>query len=227
MSSQIKIGDGAADASAALTVNSTQKGVLYPRMNSVSRISIVNPAEGLQVYDTDIQCLMIYRDNAWDCYAGKQKLTSRIAAILKFDNITDIDGADNAQKASEGVSIIYNPDETVAVSGAGIIRFLKYGKYEITVTGTISRTSGINVLSSVLFESLCCLQSATAWRESPGSVPSDNTFFSSSVLNIVRNFFLEPNEFVLTYSKLSQGTPNTTTISVENPMVIIKYVDLY
>lgn len=227
ISSQIKIGPDAAEVSAALTVNSTEKGVLYPRMSSVDRLAIVNPTVGLQVYDINEECLMIYRNNVWDCYAGKQKLTSRIAAILMFDNITDIDGADNAEKASEGVTIIYNPDGVVQDQGSGIIRFLKYGKYEISLTGTISRTSGINVLSQVSFESLCCLQAAGAWRESPGSVPSDNNFFGRSVLDIVPSFFFQPNEFIFSYYKLSQGTPNTTTISVQNPMVIIKYVDLY
>ena len=42
------------DASAMLDIQSTDKGLLIPRMTSTQRIGINNPAEGLMVFDTDI-----------------------------------------------------------------------------------------------------------------------------------------------------------------------------
>ncbi|POB13417.1 tail fiber domain-containing protein [Halobacteriovorax sp. DA5] len=54
------------DASAALDVSSTTKGFLPPRMTSVQRNAIASPAEGLVVYDTDIQSLYIYQGSTWN-----------------------------------------------------------------------------------------------------------------------------------------------------------------
>jgi hypothetical protein len=42
-----------ADASAALEIRSTSKGLLYPRMTQAQRLAIVNPAKGLVVYQTN------------------------------------------------------------------------------------------------------------------------------------------------------------------------------
>ncbi len=55
------------DNSAMLDVKSTDKGMLMPRMNSSQIQSIVNPADGLQVYNTDNGKLFIYvlAYNAW------------------------------------------------------------------------------------------------------------------------------------------------------------------
>ncbi len=41
------------DDSAMLDVSSTEKGMLIPRMTSVQRLAITNPANGLLVFDTD------------------------------------------------------------------------------------------------------------------------------------------------------------------------------
>ncbi len=46
--------------SSVLEVESTSKGMLVPRMTSTQRLSIANPANGLVVYDTNVECLMYY-----------------------------------------------------------------------------------------------------------------------------------------------------------------------
>lgn len=48
------------DPSAVLDVQSTQSGLLIPRMTDVQRNAIANPAEGLQVYNITSHCLEIY-----------------------------------------------------------------------------------------------------------------------------------------------------------------------
>src|SRR5262245_10820743 len=48
------------DASAILDVSSTTKGVLVPRMTSVQRTGIVNPAKGLMVYQTNLDSGFYY-----------------------------------------------------------------------------------------------------------------------------------------------------------------------
>ena len=53
-------GTGAVEASAQLQANSTTKGFLIPRMTTAQRNAIGTPAEGLQVFDTDLHCLFLY-----------------------------------------------------------------------------------------------------------------------------------------------------------------------
>ncbi|TDA85852.1 hypothetical protein E0702_17340, partial [Halomonas marinisediminis] len=49
---QVGIGTTTPDASSALEVQSTEKGLLIPRMTSAQRTAIASPALGLLVYDT-------------------------------------------------------------------------------------------------------------------------------------------------------------------------------
>jgi len=53
------------ESSAMLEVQSTTRGFLPPRLNFSQRTSIMNPATGLVVYDTDMQKLYVYADNFW------------------------------------------------------------------------------------------------------------------------------------------------------------------
>ena len=64
---QIGIGITTPDPSAMLHVQSTDKGILIPRMTAAQRIAIATPAEGLQVYQTDAQ------NGFWYFTAGQWK----------------------------------------------------------------------------------------------------------------------------------------------------------
>jgi len=56
---------GDPNANAILDLQSTTKGFLPPRLSSVQRNAISSPANGLMVYDSDLQCLMIYLVDNW------------------------------------------------------------------------------------------------------------------------------------------------------------------
>lgn len=51
--SNVGIGTTTPNASAQLDVSSTSKGILIPRMTQAQRIAIVNPSQGLLIYQTD------------------------------------------------------------------------------------------------------------------------------------------------------------------------------
>lgn len=57
LSAQIGINTQTPDASAALDVVSTDKGMLIPRMTTAQKTAISTPAEGLIVYDTTLKCI--------------------------------------------------------------------------------------------------------------------------------------------------------------------------
>jgi hypothetical protein len=57
------------NSSAMLDVQSTAKGFLPPRLTTVQRSAILNPATGLVIYNTDLNCLEFYSGGAsgWFC----------------------------------------------------------------------------------------------------------------------------------------------------------------
>ena len=55
----------APDSSAIVDIQSAEKGLLIPRMSSIQRTSIVRPAEGLLVFDTDHHGFWFYTDGLW------------------------------------------------------------------------------------------------------------------------------------------------------------------
>jgi hypothetical protein len=52
-------------ASAVLQADSTTQGFLPPRMTTAQRVAIASPANGLIVFDTDVQNLCYRRDGVW------------------------------------------------------------------------------------------------------------------------------------------------------------------
>ena len=63
--SQVGIGTTTPHASAALDIESTNKGFLPPRMTTAQRDAISSPAEGLLIYNLENGCLEFWNDNYW------------------------------------------------------------------------------------------------------------------------------------------------------------------
>jgi len=61
----VGIGTAAPDASAALEITSTTKGLLLPRMTTAQRDAIGTPAEGLLIYNTSTLRLNFRDNGAW------------------------------------------------------------------------------------------------------------------------------------------------------------------
>ncbi len=62
----VGIGTSAPDTnSAILDLRSTTKGVLIPRLTTAQKMAIVNPAEGLLVYDRDINSIYVFNGVVW------------------------------------------------------------------------------------------------------------------------------------------------------------------
>ena len=64
---QVGIGTSSPDASAALDITSTTKGLLIPRMTNAQRLAIASPVGGLQVFVTDFDggSFMFYDGTKW------------------------------------------------------------------------------------------------------------------------------------------------------------------
>lgn len=77
---QTIIGGTSGDSTALLDLQSNHKGLLLPRLTSDQRSLIVNPAEGLMIYNTTLGCLEINTGSAgtaeWTCLSGVAKVSS-------------------------------------------------------------------------------------------------------------------------------------------------------
>ena len=74
-SAQVGIGTTTPDASSALDITSTTKGLLMPRMTNVQRQAISNPAAGLLVFVTDLDGgrFMFYDGTEWGTISFTEK----------------------------------------------------------------------------------------------------------------------------------------------------------
>jgi uncharacterized protein (TIGR02145 family) len=81
---QVGIGTNTPAASAQLEVSSTTKGYLMPRMTATERNAIVNPANGLQIFNTTTGCINLYKVNAWFEVCGTYNLAAQYPAGSVF-----------------------------------------------------------------------------------------------------------------------------------------------
>ena len=68
LSAQVGIGTTTPNASSALDIESTNSGLLIPRMTTVQRDAIETPAEGLQVFNTTRKSLDVFVNGDWKSY---------------------------------------------------------------------------------------------------------------------------------------------------------------
>lgn len=82
--SQTGIGTTTPDASAILDISSSNKGILFPRMTSLERNTIANPATGLTIFNTTTNALEINKGTStapnWTASTGAQGETGLISA---------------------------------------------------------------------------------------------------------------------------------------------------
>lgn len=118
---------GSPNASALFGVTSTTKGFLPPRMTTAQKNAISTPAEGLMVFDTDLNALCVYAGSAWvntytDDGAGVTTLANIDAldatteatiesAIDTLANLTSIQGR-TVTLADAGADAIFGWDES-------------------------------------------------------------------------------------------------------------------
>ena len=88
-SGQVGIGQGSPATSAALEVASTTKGFLQPRMTTVQRLAISSPAEGLQVYDTDLSTVCRYSGTGWFYEFNIANTTIQSTTSSTYANLTE------------------------------------------------------------------------------------------------------------------------------------------
>jgi hypothetical protein len=86
----VLIGTTISVPSSALTVESTTRGFLPPRMTTLQKNAIATPATGLIVYDTDLLSLFQYNGTAWVAVGGGSGTVTSVAALTLGTSGTDL-----------------------------------------------------------------------------------------------------------------------------------------
>jgi uncharacterized protein (TIGR02145 family) len=88
-SQNVGIGTSNPNPSAMLEISSNNSGFLPPRMTSMERDSIQQPASGLMIYNTTTDCLQIFSKGRWqNMFCG----TNDTTIVTDSTIVTDIDG---------------------------------------------------------------------------------------------------------------------------------------
>tara|TARA_B100001109_G_scaffold255659_1_gene259830 strand:- start:6173 stop:6889 length:717 start_codon:yes stop_codon:yes gene_type:complete len=134
---------GSPDPSAFLEVRSTTQGFLGPRMNESQRLGIVNPAQGLLVFQIDGTIgFYFYNGSAWDTLGGATTVTN-VSNVTNVTNsgiaiIRDIkSGGSNGGTFTSGVWVqrdLNDIDGDLSFVSLGTNEFkLDSGTYAITI----------------------------------------------------------------------------------------------
>ncbi len=121
----VAIGDtiGAPHPSAILDLSSGSKGLLVPRLSTQQRDSIASPADGLIIYDTDLDRLMYYR-SSWNDFGLWATRDSMSGNIYYNDGKIGI---------GPGMDTLPMPGSLNIQGDAGIVSF-------VTTTGTVANS---------------------------------------------------------------------------------------
>lgn len=143
--SQVGIGTTTPDASSILDIESTDKGILVPRLTSAQINAITNPANGLLVYNTD------FNEYQFNCATPATPDWIKIShnTSVKYSN-TDITTNVNSNPAGTPINIPilgnleWNDDTTLytANTGTNTITVSEAGRYRITVN--VSLLAAVN-----------------------------------------------------------------------------------
>jgi hypothetical protein len=156
LSAQVGIGTNTPDNTAMLEVQSTSKGVLFPRMTTVQRTGIASPATGLHVFDTNSNSLWFFNGDFWVNYAAQAKYGDIKSGIQTADHegwvkldgraMNTLSTSQQAVAASFGISgtlpnatnsyLVQNGTAMASVSGANTATLTQANLPVATFNGT-------------------------------------------------------------------------------------------
>lgn len=135
---QIGIGTTNPDPSAIVEVNSSDKGLLIPRLTSTQRDLINLPAEGLMIYNITTNCIEVNSGTSaspdWNCVTG--------TSSVSFSNDCDVNGFEGSYYNGAALSSSNKFSLTVTNTGS-ISSTLSFVTGDLTLSGV----TGVSVSS--------------------------------------------------------------------------------
>ena len=150
--SQVGIGTTSPNSSTALTIESTSQGFLYPRMTTTQMLAISKPVTGLQIYNTNANCMYYYDGQAWVSTLNSISTLADAGDVVQLDNIKiRVSTSGNRSMQISTVS------GTITVSGS---TYNFYPSTSVGATGAYTSESGIGFASTTIGTSFSYVQSA-------------------------------------------------------------------
>jgi len=87
---QIGIGHTNPDPSSIVDIQSTTQGLLAPRMTTAQRTAISSPAEGLMVFDTDLDAFFYFSGSVWTRMNADTTTRDNYKLIKSGDNLATV-----------------------------------------------------------------------------------------------------------------------------------------
>ena len=144
---QVGIGTTTPDASSALDITSTTKGLLIPRMTNVQRDAISSPATGLMIYQTDGTVgFYYYNGSSWANVGYTDALVSAntdVAANTAKVGYTDVLVSANTAVAANTAKVGVTTHAIGDSFGGGIVFFVYDGGQHGLIAATADQSAGI------------------------------------------------------------------------------------
>jgi len=131
----VGIGTTTPNPNAILDIRSSSKGVVFPSLTSAQRDAIVNPPEGLHIYNKDEHCMNYYDSlyAVWNCYCDND--TCKIIPIHISSNVNNLDfNATYASKYPQARKFVILIDPGVTITTGINFASLPSTGYKIRIT---------------------------------------------------------------------------------------------
>jgi uncharacterized protein (TIGR02145 family) len=128
LSAQVVVGGTVPDPSAILDLQSTDKGFLWPRMNTSERNAIISPAKGLIIFNTATLCMEINMGSTstpqWE------RIKCRTGIISSLDcAAASVTGSTIAIPVTGGNGGVYDAQSAASTGVTGLTAALSAGNY--------------------------------------------------------------------------------------------------
>ena len=149
---QVGIGTTSPNNAAELDINSTTKGVLFPRMTNAQMTAITSPASGLQIYNTDANCMYFYNGQQWVSTLNSISALVNAGDVVQLDNIK-IRVASSGNRSMQIATVSGNISTSAST-------FNLYPSSNVGSTGGAGSETGIGWASTTVGTSFVYVQSA-------------------------------------------------------------------
>jgi len=122
----VGIGTTSPDPSAKLDIQSTDSGILIPRLTAAQRLSISSPSDGLLVYDIDSSAFMYSNGFSWLMLATSMNSTPLVDRIEDVDMNTGV-YVDKTNVNDDTIRFFAQGNEYVKIDPTGHIHLINTG----------------------------------------------------------------------------------------------------
>jgi hypothetical protein len=142
----IGIGTTIPNSSAILDINSSTQGMLAPRMTTQQRNSIINPVDGLIIFNTSSGCLNYYYSNTWFKLCGLEPVAPAAPQFISSNPVSP-------SNSSTSPTILLNSSEgnTIELYANGTCSGLPVASGIVGLGGTISIPVSVSENSTTVF----------------------------------------------------------------------------